>query len=135
MPISGIWGKTNNDTSELVGSWRHYLGNWMKNSSGRDINGGYFIEEGNDSFYPSVSALQENNTSFNNDSPMALRYWTASLNAQTANDSTGKNTSYYGGTVWITSKDNQPFNFAPKSDARPVRCVQIDYFTSQIYEK
>lgn len=30
MPISGIWGKTNNDTSELVGSWRHYLGNWMK---------------------------------------------------------------------------------------------------------
>ena len=135
MPISGIWGKTNSVTSNTVGSWAYYNDSWMRNPTGY-INGSYFIEgDGVYSFYPSASALQDRHIVFNGDDNPGLRYWTASLNAQTVNDNTGQNTSYYGGTVYITSTKNQPFNFAPKSDARPVRCVQIDYFTSQIYEK
>lgn len=138
MPISGIWGKTNGVTSNTVGSWAYCNGSWMNNLTGH-INGSYFIEgDGVYSFYPDASALQKRNIAFNGGKSVGtngLRYWTASLNAQTVNDDTGINTSYYGGTVYITSIANEPFNFAPKSDVRPVRCVQIDYFTSQIYEK
>lgn len=102
MPISGIWGKTNSITSNTVGSWAYYNGSWMRNSTGY-TNGSYFIEgDGAYSFYPSASALQNRNTSFNLDTNPGLRYWTASLNAQTVNDETGVNTSYYGGTVYIT---------------------------------